>query len=99
MTSETMGRIFQLIQRSFLPEGKQLKDAEERRKRVELIHKNADIAKHDICAYIDAQAEMACEIIDGKYRLQGSFRYPEDENLNGMKLVQTAHNEWTFTKD
>lgn len=99
MTSETMGRIFQLIQQSFLPAGRQLEDAEERRKRVELIRKNADTAKHDICAYIDAQAEMACGIIDGKHRLQGSFHYPENESLNGMKFVKTARNEWTFKKD
>jgi hypothetical protein len=98
MTSKTLGQIFRLIQQSFMPTSTCFLNDEERKQRTAMIQMEADLAKHDICAYIDAQAEMACDMIDGKHKVRAHFKYPEND-LSGLKIIKTARNEWKIVKD
>lgn len=80
MLSELMGEIYRLIHRGFMENiivscNCAESEAEQRK---EQLRKCAEIMKHDIPIVIDAEAEAACKLIDG--RLIGRTRFTGQQN-------------------
>ena len=102
MEARTLGKIYRLIQDDYTRLAlTTCRDKEGRRKRAKMFRETADLFKHDICRFVDAEAEKACRLLEDEEGLKAHCVYPPEEQdqpnpfdnvaLNGLFWIRQKH--------
>ena len=80
MEARTLGKIYRLIQDDYTNLAlKACRDKEKRKALAKTCRKTADLFKHDICRFVDAEAEKACRLLEDEEGLKAHCVYPPEE--------------------
>lgn len=80
MEARTLGKIYRLIQDDYTNLAlKACCDKEKRKALANTCRKTADLFKHDICRFVDAEAEKACRLLEDDEGLKAHCVYPPEE--------------------
>lgn len=80
MESRTLGKIYRLIQDNYTRLAlKVCQDKEKRREYAKTCRETADLFKHDICRFVDAEAEKACRLLEDDKGIMAHCVYPPEE--------------------
>ena len=80
MEARTLGKIYRLIQDDYTRLAlTTCRDKEGRKKRAKMFRETADLFKHDICRFVDAEAEKACRLLEDEEGLKAHCVYPPEE--------------------
>ena len=84
MDARTLGKIYRLIQDDYTNLAlKACRDKEKRKALANTCRKTADLFKHDICRFVDAEAEKARRLLEDEEGLKAHCVYPpEDEDFD-----------------
>ena len=102
MEARTLGKIYRLIQDDYTNLAlKACGDKEKRKALANTCRKTADLFKHDICRFVDAEAEKACRLLEDDEGIKAHCVYPPEEQdqpnlldnivLNGLFLIRQKH--------
>ena len=78
METRTLGKIYQMIQEDFTRIALGRGSREERKRRASQCRKSVEIFKHDVCLFVDAEAEKACRLLEGSDAFVGYVKYPPE---------------------
>ena len=79
MEARTLGKIYRLIQDDYTRLAlTTCRDKEGRKIRAKMFRETADLFKHDICRFVDAEAEKACRLLEGSDAFVGYAKYPPE---------------------
>lgn len=80
MTSETLGKIYTLIQQDYTKAALALhgEKIEKRKLRADILRANTEIFKHDVCMFVDAELQKARYLLEGDDTLHGRAFYPSE---------------------
>lgn len=101
MEARTLGKIYRLIQDDYTRLAlTTCRDKEKRKALAKTCRETADLFKHDICRFVDAEAERACRLLDDEDGLKAHCVYPSKEQdqpsplgnivLNGLFVFDTT---------
>ena len=80
METRTLGKIYRLIQDDYTNLAlKACRDKEKRKALANTCRKTADLFKHDVCRFVDAEAEKACRLLEDDEGLKAHCVYPPEE--------------------
>lgn len=102
MEARTLGKIYRLIQDDYTRLAlTTCRDKEGRKIRAKMFRETADLFKHDICRFVDAETEKACRLLEDEEGLKAHCVYPPEEQdqpspldnivLNGLFLIRQKH--------
>ncbi len=102
MDARTLGKIYRLIQDDYTNLAlKACGDKEKRKALADTCRKTADLFKHDIYRFVDAEAEKACRLLEDDEGIKAHCVYPPEEQdqpnlldnivLNGLFLIRQKH--------
>lgn len=80
MDARTLGKIYRLIQDDYTRLAlKAFGDKEKRKALANTCRKTADLFKHDVCRFVDAEAEKACRLLEDDEGIKAHCVYPPEE--------------------
>ena len=80
MEARTLGKIYRLIQDDYTNLAlKACCDKEKRKALANTCRKTADLFKHDICRFVDAESEKACILLENEDGMKAHCVYPPEE--------------------
>ena len=102
MEARTLGKIYRLIQDNYTCLAlKVCQDKEKRREYAKTCRETADLFKHDICRFVDAEAEKACRLLEDDEGIRAHCVYPPEEQdqpnpldniaLTGLFCIRQKH--------
>lgn len=79
MEVRTLGKIYQMIQDDYTRLALRVcPDKEKRKQYAEICRVSAEMFKHDVCRFVDAEAEKACRLLEDDEGIVGKCEYPPE---------------------